>query len=120
MGYVAFTLDMYIAENTTDHPQEAGIWTRNIIAHVEQWQRCAQAGLDVLRWQKQVDPKRIAAIVYCFAGATVLQLAYSGEVHIFTNPEANDRGMQGPAYNAKADQRSWQDMKIFFDEIFGQ
>jgi len=45
---------------------------------------------------------------------------YSGAVHSFTDPEANDHGMQGLAYDAKADQRSWQHMKIFFDEIFGE
>ena len=38
----------------------------------------ANAGLNVLRQQPQVDPKRIAAIGYCFGGGTVLELARSG------------------------------------------
>lgn len=36
------------------------------------------AGLDALRQQPLIDPKRIAAIGYCFGGTTVLELARSG------------------------------------------
>jgi len=38
--------------------------------------------------------------------------------HAFTNPEAGDNPLRGAAYNKEADMRSWQAMKIFFDEIF--
>ena len=40
---------------------------------------------------------------------------YGGAVHSFTNPEANQAASK---YNEKADKRSWEDMKIFFGEIF--
>jgi dienelactone hydrolase len=43
---------------------------------------------------------------------------YSGAVHAFTNPEAGDDNSKGAAYNAKADRRSWDAMKLFFVEIF--
>ena len=78
MGYVAFALDMYGEGKVAEHPTEAGTWSGQITRNVKQWQQRALAGLKVLRSQPQVDPKRLAAIGYCFGGATVLQLAYSG------------------------------------------
>lgn len=47
-------------------------------------------------------------------------IAYSGAKHSFTNPSADQRGMDGLKYNADADRRSWAHMKQFFDEIFSQ
>jgi len=48
---------------------------------------------------------------------------YGGAVHAFTNPEADAHaaanGLQGIAYSAAADRRSWADMQLFFSEIFG-
>lgn len=44
--------------------------------------------------------------------------AYGGAVHSFTNPDAGDDPSQGVAYNAAADERSWEAMKLFFSEIF--
>jgi len=43
---------------------------------------------------------------------------YGGAVHAFTNPAAGNDPSRGAAYNAKADHRSWQAMKDFFNEIF--
>ena len=43
---------------------------------------------------------------------------YSGAVHSFTQKEAGDDTSKGAAYNARADQRSWEAMKHFFNEIF--
>jgi dienelactone hydrolase len=45
-----------------------------------------------------------------------LQL-YGHTLHAFTNPEANDQAF-GTVYNAQADQRSWQAMINFLQEIF--
>ena len=45
-------------------------------------------------------------------------IAYPGAVHSFTNPEADKLKMDSVAYNASADEKSWQDMKRFFAEIF--
>lgn len=44
---------------------------------------------------------------------------YSGAVHAFTNPDADKFNIPGIAYNATADQRSWDSMQEFFKEIFG-
>ncbi len=53
------------------------------------------------------------------AGADWELNAYGNAVHSFTNKSANNRA-QGTAYNAEADRRSWQAMKDFFAEVFGQ
>jgi len=44
-------------------------------------------------------------------------IKYGGAVHSFTQPMANDNP-PGAKYNARADKRSWVDMKSFFTEIF--
>jgi len=47
---------------------------------------------------------------------------YSGAIHAFTNPGADAlaaaSGLKGIGYNEPAARRSWQHMKLFFDEIF--
>ena len=46
---------------------------------------------------------------------------YGGAVHAFTNPAyAGADPAKNVAYNAAADHRSWQAMRNFLDEIFGQ
>jgi dienelactone hydrolase len=47
-------------------------------------------------------------------------IAYSGAVHAFSNPNAGKFNLEGLGYNAEAAARSWNQMKIFFGEIFGQ
>jgi dienelactone hydrolase len=44
---------------------------------------------------------------------------YSNAVHSFTQPMAGNDNSRGAAYNKKADERSWEAMRQFFDEIFG-
>ena len=78
MGYIAFALDMYGKGKSTDHPEEASAWMKTVNNNVELWQQRASAGLEVLKKQPKVDFSRIAAIGYCFGGATVQVLAYSG------------------------------------------
>jgi len=49
-------------------------------------------------------------------------VVYSGAVHAFTNPDADKAhaaGLDGLGYNAEAAARSWNQMKVFFSEIFG-
>ncbi|MEW6003270.1 MAG: dienelactone hydrolase family protein [Nitrospirota bacterium] len=52
------------------------------------------------------------------AGVDWQMVYYGGAVHSFTNPEADNYGIKGVAYNKKADRRSWEAMKIFFSERF--
>jgi dienelactone hydrolase len=78
MGYVAFALDMYGKGKVTQHPKQAAEWMRQINSNVRLWRQRALAGLQVLKNEPKTDATRIAAIGYCFGGATVQQLAYSG------------------------------------------
>jgi dienelactone hydrolase len=43
---------------------------------------------------------------------------YGGARHGFTNPDAGKFGMAALKYSKSADQRSWANMKLFFEEIF--
>jgi dienelactone hydrolase len=47
---------------------------------------------------------------------------YAHAKHAFTNPDADKlaaAGLSIVAYNAAADHRSWEHMKVFFREVFG-
>jgi len=188
MGYVAFAADMYGAGVTTTDPKKAGELAGQFYGKPLMAER-AQAGLDQLLKSGLVNPQKVAAIGFCFGGATCQALAYSGAplvgivsfhgslipasseaaaknkakflichgaidpftqpeaidafkksldeghfdyqfvsyagaVHAFTNPGADalrvSAGLNGIGYNEPAARRSWQHMKLFFDEIFAQ
>lgn len=183
LGYVALAVDMYGTGKVTTHADEASQWMKQTTSNVETWQARARAGLRVLQADPRVDPTRLAAIGYCFGGATVMQMVYGGAPvkgvvsfhgslplppssqpienaakiliahgeadpfltqdhiakftmaidrtgldwqmviyggaqHSFTNPSANQYGMKGVEYQERADRRSWEHMKLFFDELF--
>jgi dienelactone hydrolase len=77
-GYVAFALDMYGDDKVTSHGNQAGEWMNQITANIAAWRSRASAGLGVLKYQSQVDAGNVAAIGYCFGGATVMQMADAG------------------------------------------
>lgn len=52
------------------------------------------------------------------AGVDWYMVLYGGAVHSFTNPNSGDDPSRGVAYNKKADERSWEAMKSFFEDIF--
>ncbi len=185
LGYVAFALDMYGKGKLTDQPSQASQWAGTFYSDRDRFRALANAGLDVLKEQPNVDPDRLAAIGYCFGGAGVMELAYaeggadlkgvvsfhggllpvrdedaaavackvlichgqadafypldklipavetlqaaevdvttviySGAVHAFTDESAG-ADLDGVKYDADADRRSWEHMKLFFDELFG-
>jgi dienelactone hydrolase len=183
LGYIAFAIDMYGKGVRAKDAKEAGALAAIYRNDRNLMRARANAGLDVLKIHPLTDPKRVAAIGYCFGGGTVLELArsgadlagvvsfhgnldtpnpsdaknirgnvlvlhgandpfvptpqvlafqeemtkagvewqmviYGGAVHSFTNPDSGNDPSKGVAYNEKADKRSWNAMKSFFDEIF--
>jgi dienelactone hydrolase len=46
-------------------------------------------------------------------------VAYGNSVHGFTNPANGNDNSKGAAYNAEADRKSWERMKLFFNDVFG-
>lgn len=74
-GYVAFALDMY-GEVATSQAQ-AMAWLTHLMQNPEVMRKRANAGLEQLKAQPNVDRRRLAAIGYCFGGAVVLELARS-------------------------------------------
>jgi dienelactone hydrolase len=67
-----------------------------------------------------VPQKQIDAFMKEMRDAKVdWQMIYYGNaVHSFTNPGAGNDNSRGAAYNKEADERSWQAMKAFFEELF--
>jgi dienelactone hydrolase len=182
LGYVAFCADVYGKGVRPKTVAEAGVEASKYKADRKLLRARVNAGLEQLKKSELLDPKRVAAIGYCFGGTAVLELArsgaelngvvsfhggldsptpadgknircpilachgaddpfekpedltafenemrdakvdwrlikYGGAVHSFTQP---DPGFSNPGakYNEKADKRSWEDMKMFFAEIF--
>ena len=77
MGYVAFAVDMYGGGKTAGHPREAAKFAGMVRENQAEWRARALAGLQQLRARPETDKQNVAAIGYCFGGATVLQLAYA-------------------------------------------
>lgn len=78
MGYVAFAVDMYGEGKSTMHPSQAQEWMSATTANLEAWRQRGLRGLEQLKSHELTDTDRVAAIGYCFGGATVMQLAYAG------------------------------------------
>jgi dienelactone hydrolase len=78
LGYVAFAIDMYGKDIRPKTPPEAGVQAGIYKQDRELMRARALAGLEVLRSNPLCDPKRIAAIGYCFGGTVVLEIARSG------------------------------------------
>jgi dienelactone hydrolase len=101
-GVVSFHGDL-----ATPHPENA----RNIKAKV-----LALHGAD----DPFVKPEVVAAFEEEMrkGGVDWQLVAYGEAVHSFTNPDAGNDKSRGAAYNARADHRSWEAMRAFFNEIF--
>jgi dienelactone hydrolase len=76
--------------------------------------------------QGELDPhvdldQRLAFIKSLDQGKIDFQfLSYSGAVHAFMNPEADKFHLEGISYNATAAERAWNQMQLFFQEIFAK
>lgn len=77
LGFVAFAADMYGDGHVTTKPDQAREWMQAVTADVEGWRERALLGLEQLRASGMVANDQLAAIGYCFGGATVLQLSYA-------------------------------------------
>jgi len=67
-----------------------------------------------------MSPQQIAAFVdeMRSGGVDWQMVKFGGAVHGFTQWYAGNDNSKGVAYNERADQRSWEYMKLFFAEIF--
>jgi dienelactone hydrolase len=78
LGVIAFAIDMYGKGVLAKDAKEAGALSGTYRDNRQLMRTRAYAGLEVLKNQKLTDPKRIAAIGYCFGGTTVLEMARGG------------------------------------------
>jgi dienelactone hydrolase len=53
------------------------------------------------------------------AGVTYDVKTYPDAQHAFTNPDADKTGLKSVKYDAKADRQSWEEMRRFLSEVFG-
>jgi dienelactone hydrolase len=78
LGFNVFALDIYGKGIRPKSPQEAGAEAGKYKNNRALLRARAQAGLAVLQQHELTDPKRVAAIGYCFGGTAVIELARSG------------------------------------------
>jgi dienelactone hydrolase len=76
-GYIVLAADMYGNGINTHDAAEAGSLA-GAVRNQALFRSRAEGALEALMRQRGVDPRRIAAVGYCFGGTTVLELAYSG------------------------------------------
>jgi dienelactone hydrolase len=78
LGYAAFCVDIYGKGIRPPTPQAAGAEAGKYKGNRALLRERVNAGLLAFRKQSVVEPKRLAAIGYCFGGTTVIELARSG------------------------------------------
>lgn len=78
LGYVAFCADIYGKGVRPSTPEDAGKTAGIYKADRALTRARVNAALAQLLANPQVDPKRVAAIGYCFGGMVVLELARGG------------------------------------------
>lgn len=184
LGYNVFALDIY-GTGIRPKPPESAKMSGKFKEDRALFRERLNDGLKILLDLPRTDPKKVAAIGYCFGGTGVLELvrsgadiagvvsfhgglgnpapadakyiraevlvlhgaddpfvppaeveafkaemkaagkdyqfvAYPGAVHAFTQKMAGDDPSKGAAYQAEADAKSWEEMRAFFDQIFGK
>jgi len=77
-GYVALAGDMYGERRQAKSRDESMALIGALASDPAKLRARVGAGVEALRGAPGVDPKRIAAIGFCFGGMTVLELARSG------------------------------------------
>lgn len=79
LGYTALAVDMYGDGKLAQHPSDAGKFATEVNSNMPMAQARFDAGVKLLRKQKTVDSRNIAAFGYCFGGGVVLNMARLGE-----------------------------------------
>jgi dienelactone hydrolase len=77
LGYAALAADVYGADVRPTSADAAHV-AHSYYGDQALWRTRLSAGFDRLQAEPAADPERLAAIGYCFGGASVLQLARSG------------------------------------------
>ena len=78
-GYVGFALDMYGKGKLATHPNDAKTFMTEATSDFPREKARFDVALAKLKALPEVDPKKIAAIGYCFGGAVVLDMLRTGE-----------------------------------------
>jgi dienelactone hydrolase len=78
LGYVALAADLYGGRKRVEAMEETRTLMDGLRENVATHRARAQAGVDALASLPNVDASRMAAIGFCFGGATVLELARGG------------------------------------------
>lgn len=78
MGYVALAVDMYGDGKQANHPKDAMTFAMSVMKNMPEGEARFQAAQAFLEKQAVTNPKKIAAIGYCFGGGVVLHMARKG------------------------------------------
>ena len=78
LGYTALAVDMYGEGKQAMHPDDAGKFSGELMKNFDTARARFEAALKFLGKQPTVDPRRIAAVGYCFGGGIVLNMARQG------------------------------------------
>lgn len=106
LGYAAFALDMYGNGTLTDKVEEAQKMSGDSKKNPDKAKARFEAALAALTKRPEVDPKKVAALGYCFGGTTVLNMARLGE------PLAGVVSFHGGLSTAVADDKSTPKAKV--------
>jgi dienelactone hydrolase len=105
-GYVAMAIDMYGDGKHTTHPEEAKAFMTAALSNIEEAKLRFKAAQDLLSSDPRTNPEKLAAIGYCFGGATVLHMARFGDndldlIASFHGNLGTQSPMQKGAYTGK-------------------
>ena len=77
-GFAALAIDMYGDKKVTTAVPQASEWMNQTFEHADTIVDRAQAGLNALAAQAEVNADKLAAVGFCYGGKVVLDLARSG------------------------------------------
>lgn len=101
MGYTALAVDMYGDGKQANHPDEAGKFAAEVSKNLNIGRTRFEAGMNLLKKNKTVNAKKIAAIGYCFGGGVVLEMARMGEPLVAVASFHGSLGTNKPAEPGK-------------------